>query len=122
VSEGEAEVRLTIPPEPRFLRLARLAASGVGAELDLPLRAIDDLRVAVDELSAVLIDGARAPLELVFRLHPGCLRIEGWCEDPSPVELDEVAREVLALTADDYQVGDTDGCRTFRLVVEVDRG
>src|SRR5215217_9741117 len=117
-----AEVRLSIPPEARYLRLARLAASGVAADLDLPLDAIDDLRVAVDELSALLIDGAEVPMELTFCVEGGWLRITGTCAHPAPIEIDDVAREVLALTADDYRVDTTDGGRVFELTIPVPRG
>src|SRR5690349_21660149 len=103
MGEGSgAEVRLTIPPQPRYLRLARLTASGIAADLDLSLDAIDDLRVAVDELSALLLTDADQPLELVFYVVGDRLRVTGSCRTAAPIEVDDVAREVLALTADDY--------------------
>ena len=118
----DAEVRLTIPPEARFLRLARLAVSGIAADLGFTLAAIEDLRVAVDELAALVIDGASAPLEICYRVEGDHLRIDGACAHTAPIEVDEMAREILAMTADDYRVDSTAGGRTFELTVAVPRG
>ena len=73
----EAPVRLTIAPDPRHLRLARLAASSLAADLDYAVRDIDDLKVAIDELCAVLLVDATGPLELAFAPGPEGLVVEG---------------------------------------------
>ena len=112
-------MRLVIPARARYLRLARLTAAGIGGDLGLGLEAIEDLRVAVDEVSAILIEGAvdGAELELVYRCVDEGLVIEGSCPNPGAVpELHPVARELLAMTADDYSVHASAGVMSFRLV------
>ncbi len=115
----ETPVRLQIPARPRFLRLARLTAAGTAGELGFSLEAIEDLRVAVDEVCAILIDGVEggAELSLTYIATDDGLVIEGECENPNGVpEVHPVARELLAMMADDYSVYEAGGVVSFRLV------
>jgi serine/threonine-protein kinase RsbW len=57
VAEPEV-VRLTIPAALEFVRIARLTASGVASRLGFDIDEIEDLRVAVDELSSILVDAS----------------------------------------------------------------
>lgn len=119
-SEPAGPVRLTVPAEPRFLRLARLTAAGLAGDLGYGVDAIEDLRIAVDELCAAVIQDAdpTAELTVTYREDHGALVVEGRCDDTSaPLpELHAVAQELLAMLADEYVVaGDATG-RTFRLV------
>ena len=115
----DTPVRLVIPARARYLRLARLTAAGIGGDLGFGLEAIEDLRVAVDEVSAILIEGADdgAELELVYRSLDEGLVIEGSCANPGAVpDLHPVARELLAMTADDYSVYAAGDVMSFRLL------
>lgn len=117
--EPSAEVRLSIPATPRFLRLARLTASGLASDLGFPVDAVEDLRVAVDELAAAVIEGASATatLDLVYREVDTGLEIEGRCTAgvATAPELHAVARELLGILADDYELGANGKVRTFRV-------
>jgi len=113
------EVRLVIPASARYLRLARLTVAGLAGDLGYPVDAIEDLRIAVDELCAAIIDRASGDtkLELVYREVDGGIVVEGACVATSaaPPELHGVARELLNMLADDYSIGAVDGRRTFTL-------
>lgn len=113
-------VRLVIPAESRYLRLARLTAAGLAGDLGYGTDAIEDLRIAVDELCAAVIEGCAPGAELTVRYRDvdGVLLVDGACDDAesSPPELHAVARELLAMLADEYDVGGDGGGRTFRLV------
>lgn len=120
----DAEVRLQIPASARYLRLARLTASGFVVDLDFTVDDVESLRVAVDELAAVVIDGCDSTdtLELTFRADGGAVLVHGVCRTargPAP-ELHAVARSLLDMLADEYQVGGDSaglaGGRSFRLV------
>ena len=50
-----APVGLTIRAEPSNVRLVRLVVSSVAADLDLDFEAVEDLRIAADELVSALI-------------------------------------------------------------------
>jgi serine/threonine-protein kinase RsbW len=116
----EGPVQLVVPADARYLRLARLTVAGLAGDLGYGVDAIEDLRIAVDELCAAVIEdvAADASLTITYRQDDGALVVEGRCDDPtagSPA-LHRVAQELLAMLADDHGVGaDGDG-RTFRLV------
>lgn len=117
---SEQPVRLLIPATPRHLRLARVTASTMAAELDFGLHDIEDLRVAVDELSALLIEDCPtgAVLELELQAVGGALRVTGHVAAPGlpAAELHPVARELLDLLGGEYAVEPADGERTFELL------
>jgi serine/threonine-protein kinase RsbW len=112
-------VRLVIPAEARYLRLVRLTASGLAGDLGYGTDALEDLRIAVDELCASVIEDSVAGSELTvsYRETDGALEVEGVCDDASTSapELHSVARELLAMLADDYEVGSDDRGRVFRM-------
>ena len=63
----DGSIELSLPADSRFMRLARLMASGVATSVGLPLEEVEDFRIAVDELCATLIEmGDGDPLRLVF--------------------------------------------------------
>src|SRR5919197_3598599 len=71
-------VRLTIPAALEFVRIARLTASGVASRVGFDVEEIEDLRVAVDELSSILVDSTGAELlELAFTPSDDGIEIEG---------------------------------------------
>ncbi len=113
------DIRVVVPAETRFLRIARLTAAGVATDLDFDLRDIEDLRVAIDEMCAVLIDGAEPGVELELRYHVDGdhLEIEGRCDQAGdPPEIHPVALELLSMTADEFGVTGDGASRSFRLV------
>ena len=64
-------VELLLPPDSRYMRLARLMASGVASTCGLPLEEVEDFRIAVDELCAALIEvGDGEQVRLVFAFTP----------------------------------------------------
>jgi len=119
MSAGDAVIRLSIPAQLRFLRIARLTAAGVAGDLGFGLQDVEDLRVAVDEMCAALIEDADpdTDFEIAYRITDGALEIDGTCPHVGVVpELHAVARELLAMTADEFTLdADADG-RRFHLV------
>lgn len=120
----EPSVRLTIPARSRYLRLARLTAAGIASDLGFSLQGIEDLRVAVDEACAILIDDCGSTdhdghdVELHYLIVGDKLLIEGSsrCGADHPIDVHPVARELLEMTADEHSLFNTDFGRTFRLV------
>jgi serine/threonine-protein kinase RsbW len=114
-----ASIRLTIPAESRYLRIARLTAAGVATDLGFDLESIEDLRVAVDEACALLLGGPEdAELQLSYSPDGDSMVIEGRspARPGEAVEIHPVARELLELTADEYDVTGDEHGRRFRLV------
>jgi serine/threonine-protein kinase RsbW len=119
----EPSVTLIIPAQPRYLRLARLTAAGIASDLGFSVQGIEDLRVAVDEACAVLIDGCpdeqhkQHEVELHYQIDGDRLLINGTshCGPGDPIDLHPVARELLTMTADEHEVFPTANGRAFRL-------
>lgn len=63
------DVELVIPACHRHVRLARLAASGIGASLDVDVERIEELRLLVDEACALLLECTVPDDESSDRLH-----------------------------------------------------
>jgi hypothetical protein len=67
-----------MPAESRFLRLARLFATGVAATCGLPLDDVEDYRLVIDEIVAVLVEsGPGSAVRLAFRVAGDMLVVEG---------------------------------------------
>ena len=112
-----SSAKLVVPAVPSSLRLARLTASSLAADLDWPLDDIEDLRIAVDELSAALIAGAPGEtLELQFAQEGAVLHVQGSCAGAAPLEpLDPLALELLELMTDHFTLEGRDGQRRFSI-------
>jgi serine/threonine-protein kinase RsbW len=107
-----AEVTVTIPARPDFVRLLRAVVASVGARLDLTYDRIDDLRMVVDEASAQLL---RVPSQtltmtvtpedrMVILVHTDGSANGSW----PPAELEEtLGWRVLSGLADDVRFEQT---------------
>lgn len=115
----DGAVALSLPADPRHLRLARLTASGFSADLGFTLDEVEELRLAVGEASALLVEHAAggARLTVRYRDDDGALVVEGSCpaDADAPLAIDPVAQAVLANTVDAFDVFQDDGANRFRL-------
>ena len=115
----DGSVALTVPARPEFLRLVRLAAADSGARADLSIEDVEDLRIAVDELTYALIGDSPAnrPVTLRFRVSPGRVEIEGECRTPdAPAPISDLSRAIVGRVVDEHELSFDDGSRRFRLV------
>jgi len=108
-----------VPAEFRYLRLARVTAGAIAADLDYGMQDIDDMRVAVDELAALLIEDASAgaELEICFDVGPDGIAATGHLRGGPSTKpaVHPVAAELLALVVDRYDVtADATHGRRFR--------
>jgi hypothetical protein len=71
-------VELALPAEPELWALARMTASAVAARLDFGVDAVEDLRLAIDELCTSCAAGAgpASRLQLCLQSEGDTLRIE----------------------------------------------
>ena len=92
-------VEFSLPPDPTYVRLARLAAGDMAERAGFCVDELDDVRLAVDEVCAILISAAGRVLELRMQAHWGSLIIEGRTRDARaavvPSELPEVLLRAL---------------------------
>ena len=61
---------ISVPPRTEFIALLRTVTGGVATRMDLPLDAIDDLRLAVAEAVALLLTSSRDASRIEMRLDP----------------------------------------------------
>jgi len=114
-----AEATLTVPPDSRYLSVLRTAAAGLAAHLAFTLDDIEDLRIAVDEACALLLEQAspNARLRCEFGLTEQALRVRASaaCDQPAVPSREGFSWTVLsALTsALDMEVEDDELIITF---------
>ena len=103
--QPDAEVRL--PADGAYVAVLRMATAGLAARLDFALDDIEDLRMAVGEASAILLESARPGGRLIarFRLTDGRIEVEISVDavKPKPPETTSFAWQVLMSTAADVR-------------------
>jgi serine/threonine-protein kinase RsbW len=112
---GEA-VRLSLPASPDFVRIVRLAASGIATNLGFDVDELDDLRVAVGELVNLTLEVCKPEtLEVLFTIDGKELHVEGTAPAAAGrvVELDALTRQILDAFLDAYTIEIADGCVCF---------
>ncbi len=114
--EGDV-VALTFPALPQYLRLARMAAADTGARAGFSVEELEDLRIAVDELTYAIISEPPAPAEVTLRYSaaPGAVEVDGACRASGEAALSGLARTILRAVVDDYDVAADGESRTFHL-------
>lgn len=85
---NDATVSLGLPADPASIAVVRAVVASVASRLALPYDAVDDLRIAVAETAALLLQQGATPTRLRVDLFPGVdeLRLTVWVEGvvPSP--------------------------------------
>jgi serine/threonine-protein kinase RsbW len=80
-------VFITVPPRTEFIALLRTVTGGIATRMQLPLDAIDDLRLAVDEAVAFLLTASRDASRIEMRLDPSDTELSATVGTDSPIEL-----------------------------------
>ncbi|HJR45005.1 MAG TPA: hypothetical protein VJ927_05320 [Actinomycetota bacterium] len=115
-------VAIKIPASPVYLQVVRLVAAGLASRLKFTLDDIEDLKIAVDEMSAYFTgsNGRDGTIEVTFTVQEDRLEIRG-AGTFSPgekvrTELTEFSRMILETVADSASLEQMDGTPTFNLV------
>ncbi len=114
-----AHVLVEFPARPEFLRLARLAAADVGSRAGFDYEEVEDLRIAVSELCAMISGDEDAAVALSFDLSDDAVRVEGAspARDGGPLADDlELAQGLVAAVVDEHEVTRDDEVARFWLV------
>ena len=115
-------ISITIPASPRFVQVVRLVAAGLGARLKFTIDDIEDLKIAVDELSSYLTgpQGREGTLEVTFFLGDDRIEIAGRADlapgHDARTELTEFSQMILETVADSATLEQLDGAPHFSLV------
>ena len=114
----EGSVSLTVPARPEYLRLVRLAAADAGARADLSIEDVENLRIAVDELTYALMgdEPCGDVLTLRYVAAPQEVEIEGTMSALGErMVVSDLSRAIVGAVVDEYAISDEGGVRSFRL-------
>ncbi|NLT56505.1 MAG: hypothetical protein GXX79_18470 [Actinomycetales bacterium] len=117
-TETTDSIELKVPADPAYLAVIRTAAAGLAARLDLTLDEIEDLRIAVDEACALLLDHRAHPGEDVMAIFSiGREALEVHMTGPTTVlpDRNSFAWSVLEALVGQVETGTTDGGSWVRL-------
>jgi serine/threonine-protein kinase RsbW len=112
-------VSIRIPASPAYLQVVRLIAAGLASRLGFTIDDIEDLKIAVDELSAYLTgaQGREGTLEIAFVIDGDRIEITGAGRFTAGIkvrtELTQFSRQILDTVADSASLEQTDGVPTF---------
>lgn len=114
-------IELALPGDSRYMRLARLMASGVASTYGLSLDAIDGFRTAVDEMCATLIEVSAGQLiRLVFRVEGDVLLVTGNADAASGGPDEErlaLSHQILDVLTEMHEFTRSDGQATFTIAI-----
>lgn len=94
-------VEFRIPPDPAYVRIARLAAGDMGGRVGFSIDELDDVRLAVDEMCAVLIGTGAAVIVVRMQARERTLVVEGRALDArSELVASELSEMLLGALVD----------------------
>ena len=115
------KVTIRIPASPAYIGVVRLVAAGLATRLRFTIDEIEDLKIAVDELSAYLTgsQGRDGDLNLTFTITDQNIEIrgEGILSPGQKVrtELTDFSRMILDTVVDTASLEQADGSPVFEL-------
>ena len=113
---GPVEVTLRFPGTPEFLRLARLAAADTGSRAGFDYDEIEDLRIAVSEVCAMVGSGEESRVVLAFTVTDDRVVVDASGDRPgtAPAE-EEFAFALVKAVVDEFAVTEN-GPAGFQIV------
>jgi serine/threonine-protein kinase RsbW len=121
-SPAVESISIKIPASPEYLQVVRLVAAGLAARLSFTLEDIEDLKIAVDELSAYITGahGRSGTLAVSFTLRDDRIEITGTGEYAEAydvrTDLTEFSRMILETVTDSADLNASDGMPVFSIV------
>ena len=113
---------MVVPATPSYLQVLRLVAAGLASRLAFTIDEIEDLKIAVDEMSAYLTgsQGREGTIEIAFEVDGSAITIQGTgrFEAGHKVrsDLTDFSKMILQTVVDSASLDHRDGAPTFTLV------
>jgi serine/threonine-protein kinase RsbW len=121
LSVNDADAELVLPAESAYVAVLRMTTAGLAARLDFTLDDIEDLRMAVGEACALVLDGATpgGRLHCDYRLDEGRIEVTVSADHPDRTgpDKDSFGWQVLTALVVDLTAGAADGRRTISFAV-----
>ena len=110
---GRADVELRVPADSAYASVIRTTTAGLAARLDFTIDDIEDLRIAVGEANAMVLEHADPGTDLVcgFHLEPGriTISVSGTAASSPVPDLDSFAWQVLTTLATSADIESAEG-------------
>ena len=110
------EIRLSVPASLEYVRIVRLTTSAMASRFGFDVDEIENLRVAVDELSSTIVESAGSgELSITISATGDDFCIEGWAPIGAggTLELDQLTAQILNAVCDKYELRVADGTARF---------
>jgi hypothetical protein len=99
-------ISLALPADPRYGRVARVAATGVGMRIGMSWPDIQDLGLAIDETVILLLrpEGSEGEMTFTFTVQPDQLVVDAvstagteefWADDTAIARFEEILDDVI---------------------------
>ena len=103
-------VTVRIPAKTRYIALARVTAASAAAELDYSIDEVDDLRMAANEIVAIVqelaVEAGIPEIEVRYSLADESIMMVAHAEGVDAVPaLDDLTKQILSAVVDDFEVG-----------------
>ncbi len=113
-------VTVTLPPQPRFIRVARLVAAGLANELGFGVDRLDDVRLAIGEACALAVQVGAREVTLSYMLEDSGLSVTidaelGSTGDQLDAEYVALVEQVLTVACSDHHIDRDDRRMSIRL-------
>ena len=105
-------LQLVLPPDPQLLRVVRLVASGLASLAPIGVDAVEEVRVAADELVSTLMEASGGePVVLDLALVDGTLRLSASTPlaDGQALTVDPMTDRILDTVATSHEWSDSGG-------------
>lgn len=116
-----AEVELRLPADGAYASVLRTLAAGLAARVDFTMDDIEDLRIAVSEAAAMVLDEAveGSVLDCLFHLEPGelAITISATAHAPEAPDYESFGWQVLATLAAEAAIDATADAYAVRLTL-----
>lgn len=119
--DARADVELRLPADGAYASVLRTLTAGLAARLDFTMDDIEDLRIAVSEAVAMVLEQSdeQAELDCRFRLDPGTLTvvISTTSAEPAAPDYESFGWQVLATLSEEASIDTAPGTYAVRIVV-----
>ena len=102
---NENQIRLVLPAQPEYARIARLAVAGLATRQGFTYDEVEDLRIAVGEVCSVLVapDG-QGQVELIYEMVGNGLSVVATASEGPAAEVNDLSEQILDAVVDEHQI------------------
>jgi hypothetical protein len=103
-------MQLVLPPDPQLLRIVRLVASGMASLGPLDLDAVEEIRVAADELVSALMEASDGgPVTVELSISSAAMSVEASTKVVGELAVDPMTDLILEQVTSRHEWRSSDG-------------